>query len=112
MPFVMEAAVWSKWVGLVSVNDEHVCLYNVNTLKMITWRITSFILFHPRIMRIYLQFFSLLVYLQSNKSRLLNIYLIFRSFLECLKYQNYVLRGNKTKRDLSTITAEGFVCFF
>ena len=89
----------SKWVELVSVK-RCTCLFT-NTLKMITRRITSLILFRCRN---YLQFFTFWIFF--NPTNYANLYLttcIYSFILECLQYQNYGLRWNK--RDLFTITA-------
>ena len=87
----------SEWVELVGVKWR-TCLFT-NTLKMITRRITSLILFRRRS---YLQFFTFWIFF--NPTNYANLYLTIYSFiLECLQYQNYGLRWNK--RDLFTITA-------
>ena len=83
----------SKWVEPVSVKfrEQCTCLF-INTLKMITQRITSLILFCHRN---YLQIFQFLNILQSNKSCLFIFnYLIFhfRMFIiDDLKKQNLFL---------------------
>ena len=94
---VLWRKLWSKWVELVGVT-RCTCLFT-NTLKMITRRITSLILFRCRN---YLQFFTFWIFF--NPTNYANLYLTIYSFIsECLQYQNYGLRWNK--RNLFTITA-------
>ena len=80
--------LWSKWVELVSV-QRCTCLFT-HTLKMITRRNTSLILFRRKN---YLQFFAFWIFFNPNYA---NLYGTIHSFiLECLQYQNYGLRWNK-----------------
>ena len=101
---VLWRKLWSKWVELVGVK-RCTCLFT-NTLKMFTRRITSLILFRRRN---YLQFFTFWIFF--NPTNYANLYLTIYSYiLECLQYQNHGLRRNK--RDLFTITVQGFVGYF
>ena len=71
----------SKWVELVSVK-RCTCLFT-NTLKMITRRITSLILFRRRN---YLQFFTFWIFF--NPTNYASLYLTIYSFiLECVQFK-------------------------